>query len=278
MPIKIETKHIKNGDWNISYQLVYPNNNYSKPSIFFIHGLGGSKEVWQKIQEDLANQAGIASCAIDLLGHGSSRGGAVADITLAQMSQGCEVVIATELSKKYTLVAHCLGGIVAQEFLAHTHYLPERILIFSSYSIRPKGFIYTTLSKLTSFFEPKFRNLDYFSTFKRNTRSYSNVGTGDINIRRVYQDILHTSVSTYIHSLNLMIQFDAKMHLYPSRVKEIPTWIVAGFKDIIVPYKSSQLVLSTFCNRKEVGIKSAGHVLPLSHPKKLSKIILSALE
>lgn len=48
-----------------------PNDDFSKPTLFFLHGVGGSSKIWTK-QLSYFNSKGYEIIAIDLIGHGLS--------------------------------------------------------------------------------------------------------------------------------------------------------------------------------------------------------------
>src|SRR4030095_4156720 len=81
------------------------------PAVVFLHGIGGSAQVWAAQLAAFA-AAGFASVALDLLGYGTRP--AVAAIDFEALAGDVEAAIARRGLQRPVLVGHSLGGMVGQ--------------------------------------------------------------------------------------------------------------------------------------------------------------------
>jgi 3-oxoadipate enol-lactonase len=84
------------------------------PAVVFLHGIGGSAQVWAAQLAAFA-AAGFASVALDLLGYGARP--AVAAMDFEALAGDVEGAIARRGLQRPVLVGHSLGGMVVQTSL-----------------------------------------------------------------------------------------------------------------------------------------------------------------
>jgi pimeloyl-ACP methyl ester carboxylesterase len=92
-----------------------PVSDQGRPPLLFVHGLGHGAWCWEEWQE-VAAEAGYASAAVSLRGHGGS-GGRLRTSRLRHYADDV-IAVATSLPGPPVLVGHSMGGLVVQQVLA----------------------------------------------------------------------------------------------------------------------------------------------------------------
>ena len=85
-------------------------------AVVLLHGVGGGKEVWPDQLTALA-QAGYRAVAWDMPGYGASP--AVEPFTMRALADALHRLIQSLGAPQIVLLGHSMGGMVAQEYLAH---------------------------------------------------------------------------------------------------------------------------------------------------------------
>jgi pimeloyl-ACP methyl ester carboxylesterase len=93
----------------------HPATDPEHPPLLFVHGLGHGAWCWEKWQEAAA-EAGYASYAVSLRGHGNSAG----RLRTSRLGHYVDDVIeaGTALPAPPVIVGHSMGGLVVQQVLA----------------------------------------------------------------------------------------------------------------------------------------------------------------
>src|SRR3954470_14682429 len=92
-----------------------PADDQGRPPLLFVHGLGHGAWCWENWQGAAAN-AGYASYAVSLRGHGGSSG----RLRTSRLGHYVDdvIAVATSLPAPPVLVGHSMGGLVVQQTLA----------------------------------------------------------------------------------------------------------------------------------------------------------------
>ena len=92
-----------------------PSTDTGRPPLLFVHGLGHGAWCWENWQAAAAD-AGYASYAVSLRGHGGSSG----RLRTSRLGQYADDVleVATSLPGPPVLIGHSMGGLVVQQVLA----------------------------------------------------------------------------------------------------------------------------------------------------------------
>lgn len=255
---------------SISYNR-YPDSRKNKPCLVFLHGLGGDLTVWNT-ERTLLAQKGYQTLAIDLRGHGlSQRPKGEAFYALSRFSDDVRAVLAKEKIKKAVVIGHCFGGMVALTLVSkRPSFLKGLVLIDTSF--KP-----AFLSNLFTF-HPFFEKLLYFLAIhsprvsKKGHIDFSKfIGTSDLNAKRIFSDILHTSLRSYLLSLDQIFHLNATALL---KTITVPTLIIEGEQDSIFPLPIAKELAHRIKHSHLDVIPNANHILVINNPVDVTEDIL----
>src|SRR3989344_4096275 len=262
-------KNVKSSDGlNLYYEIVEGDND--KPSIFFLHGIGGDLDAWRFVRGRLLKN-GNSSIAMDFRGHGYSdhpRG--FKSYKIGNVVEDVASIISAEKLGKIILIGHCFGAVVAEHFaVKYPEKLQKLVLISSTY--RPPNYIIGNflrtiaggLSYLGAFLSPKPyrpRHSDYPSGKFHN----------DYEWFGLMKTILHNSLRSYLLTSKEII--DLKFEKELAKIKT-PTLVIVGEKDSIFKVAISKKIHKEIFGSKFMIIKGGNHVVILNDSEEVSKII-----
>lgn len=244
----------------------------SKPTLVFLHGMGGDLTAWDKERQYFQDK-GFATLAIDLRGHGfSGRPTHFDSYAFTNFAKDISLVLQHEHIKNYILIGHCLGSIVSIVGISHGLFKPKAaILISAGYGSSPFGKLFTN----NSFFR---HLLVLFATIPLRfalptrpdytTRNY--IGTQDIDIRRLTLDILHTSLQSFLATLCHLNTFHGFSLL---QKLTMPTLLVTGDEDTFFPVTVARTLSENIKQAKLVIIPKANHILLANNPKEVCQAL-----
>lgn len=246
----------------------------SKEFLIFLHGVGGDLTVWKKERQFFHRQR-IPTVAIDLRGHGlSDRPDSIVDYNLENFARDIYQVVKKEDIHNFVLVGHCFGGVVAINFhklypaLAKAYVLVDTTYkapkkMEKSFSDHP--FLTSILNKIL-----KHKKLQEKHFCHVNFDKF--VGTGDWNVRRIFSDIVHTSLKSWLFTYENLANFDGVKIL-----KNInkPVLIIEGEKDTIFDVLLAKKMKNLIKMSKLDIIPSANHIIVINNPEILEKEIFN---
>lgn len=244
----------------IHYQL-YRRNSIC---VVFVHGLGGDMSVWDFYIKDILAK-GHSVLNLDLRGHGLSCR-INKRVRLSDFAKDLKQILNKEKVDKLVLIGHCFGGMVGLEFcLLYPKMVKKLILICSGSKVGFLGSVSKPFLSLLSLIriKPKFEHVDFWQ-FKN---------TGDLNIKRLYSDITHVGIRSYIFILKAILGWNRQSSL--DQIK-IPVFVIAGRKDIIFPSKAQKELAKKLSNSNLIFIES-NHIAVINADKKIKKLILQNL-
>lgn len=243
--------------------------------LIFLHGLGGDLTSWDK-ERRYFTTLGISTIALDLRGHGFSERRDNKDFyKLENFAKDVATLIQTQSIDSVVVVGHCFGGMVSIYFQAE---FPKSskglILIDTSYkpaffgkNFLPKTFLHEMINLLL--------NVSSDNRLHGHEKEVQFIGTNDIDLRRAFSDILHTSLKSYLMMFDTLLKVNAKKLLDKILV---PTLIVEGTKDSIFPPKLAEALSKRIKKSQLELIEGANHIIVLNNPKALEKSIESFLQ
>ena len=231
--------------------------------VVFIHGLGSSAERWLDIPDALSLY--FHTIAIDLPGFGGSDKPSDIEYTIEAFSdivrQFLDKVAMSEHGpenyKKLTLIGHSLGGYIALKIAAadHSNLLDKLVLIDSSGNLqRPTPLLEQYLNAAKNPSKEKVRNI--FEQMVANPLLISDaLVQGFIDrINNPYSK--HAFESALRHSANTQIGSE---NLNKIDQKGIPTLIVWGIYDKVIPASHSEIFKNAIKDSTVILIPRAGH-------------------
>lgn len=244
--------------------------------LVFIHGAGGDLNAWKK-QRHFFHKKGFSTLAVDLRGHGlSDRPNSYKSYRLECFARDIRQILKKEKIKEFIIVGHCFGGMVTIVFhklfpklpkayilIATTYKAPRSLRIFKHSKVLMNLLCYLPKNKL--FRKKQFSHVN-FDKF---------VGSGDWNLRRIYSDITHTSLKSWLFTYQNIAQFDGVKTL---KSIDKPVLILEGEKDTIFPPKIAKEIHQLIRTSKIDIIPNANHILVLNNARRLQHEILSYIE
>jgi len=240
------------------------------PCLFFLHGLGGDLTAWDKIRQAL-RKLGYSSVAIDLRGHGlSQRPKDQKSYAIENSVKDVLLIIQKEGIKKPVIIGHCFGGMIAIALGGMHPKTPKALILINTGYTGPKltkilsknSLLFKILPTTPSLKHPKHAD---FSKF---------IGTGDYSPRRIYSDIRHTSMQSYLASLAHMLRFNANTLL---KKISVPTLVISGTKDTIFPPAFAKAMVKKIKGAEISFIKGENHIVPLNNPNAVTQNIAEYL-
>lgn len=236
--------------------------------LIFLHGFGGDLTAWHK-ERAYFTHLGISTLAMDLRGHGlSERSNNKNFYKLENFAKDVQTLLIHESIKNPVIIGHCFGGMVAIYFQSLFPKSSQALILVDT-SFKPPFLSDNLASKvlLTHIFNllakvvpdiGKIGHVD-FDKFK---------DTSDLNLKRIFSDILHTSLKSYLMLCDSLISMDAKNLLDKISV---PTLVIEGINDSIFPPYIARYLHKRIKKSQLNFIPDANHILVINNPKDLEK-------
>lgn len=230
------------------------------PPILFIHGAGGSHQVWLHQLGALGRTR--RAIAVDLPGHGDSNGSG-AD----RIEAYCDVVrgFITALGlDRIVMVGHSMGGAITQSVaLDYPDLLAAIVLVGTGVRLRVQPQIFTGLR------DDARRTIDLMTEWARAPGTTAEV------LRQDAEAMLRTSVPVIEGDLRACDAFDLM-----EQVKAVspPALVICGTDDLMTPPKYAEYLHEQINGSQLQLIPAAGHMVMLEQPDEVSRGIEAFLE
>jgi len=254
--------------WNTSngpiYYEHYTTQIKDAPTAVYLHGLGGDCRAWDFMKSPTLN-TGYNFLTLDLPGHGLSYR-PDNNFNFTQFFTAIDTLLNKQEIKRYILVGHCLGGIVALHYVYSAKTKPESmILLNSSDSISSLVKILAKIKIVTNII-PDFR-------YKNHIKHFKYISTGDLNIKRLFSDVSHVGLRSY---LRLLASLTYVFSTHDLSIIKIPTLVIGGKYDKIFPLDNQKYIYDKL-GKASLKIIDTNHVSVLNAQDKVCKIILNWL-
>ncbi|MDE2179775.1 MAG: alpha/beta hydrolase [candidate division NC10 bacterium] len=228
--------------------------------IVFIHGAGGSHQVWLQQVRTLARRR--RAIAVDLPGHGDSEGGGADRIeAYRDIVKKCMATLGLD---RTVMVGHSMGGAITQSLaLIHPGLLAAIVLVGTGARLRVQPQIFTGLQ------DDAKRTVELMTKWARAPGAQAELLQQDTDA------ILRTPVSVIEGDLRACNVFDLM-----DQVKAItlPTLVICGTDDLMTPPKYAEYLHRQINGSQLALIPAAGHMVMLEKPDKVSEGIDAFLE
>lgn len=264
---KVKSKYFISFDGTkISYKIDVQTDQ-NKGTIIFLHGLGGNLKAWNKQLTHFRNN-GYQTIAFDLRGHGlSDRPKKVEDYALDKFAADITTFLKMYPQKDIILVGHCLGGMVVIKIAELLKIKPKAIVLISTSTdpLRSYKFLYTFSKFLRIVARLPLKSPLPIGHIKQ--VSFENFsGTSDLNPQRIFSDIFHTTLQSYIATSSQVTTINSNNSLASI---SCPTLIIHGANDVIFPVSAAYRLHENIKSSELVIFPKANHIIPINNPEEL---------
>jgi pimeloyl-ACP methyl ester carboxylesterase len=231
-----------------------------KPTIVFIHGAGESSLLWHAQVDGLKQRANTV--AVDLPGHGSSRGSArqtVPDYAAAMVDFITEIAAPSPIP-----CGSSMGGAIAQQLLLdHADRFRAGIIVSSGARLR----VLPTLFDMIAHDFPAYVEM------------VDRIGFSEKTAAAVKQPFLeeHRKVRPEVArgDFKACDRFDVIERIASIRV---PVLVISAADDTLTPPKYAEFLAQHIPASRRVHIPDAGHFVPIEKPQAVNAAIAEFLE
>ncbi|MDD5558937.1 alpha/beta hydrolase [Candidatus Methylomirabilis sp.] len=230
------------------------------PPIVFIHGAGGSHQVWLQQLRTLGRRR--KAIAVDLPGHGHS-GGSGADRIEIYRDVIEEFLAALGLDRT-VMVGHSMGGAITQSIaLDDPGLLAAIVLVGTGAKLRVHPQIFARLQE------------DPAGTVEQITKLARAPGATAEVLKQDIDAILRTSIPVIEGDLLACDAFDLMEQV---KAITLPTLVICGTDDLMAPSKYGEYLHHQINGSQFQLVPAAGHMVMLEQPDEVSRSIETFLE
>ena len=228
--------------------------------IVFIHGAGGSHQVWLQQLRVLGRRR--KAIAVDLPGHGDSNGSG-ADRIEAYRDVVKEFIAALGLDR-IVMVGHSMGGAITQSIaLVYPGLLAAIVLVGIGAKLRVHPQVFAGLR------DDARRTVDLMTKWARAP------GTPAEVLKQDAEAILRTSVPVIEGDLRACDAFDLMEQV---KAITLPALVICGTDDLMMPPKYAEYLHGQINGSQLQIVPAAGHMVMLEQPDEVSRGIETFIE
>jgi pimeloyl-ACP methyl ester carboxylesterase len=257
-------------------RIYYRTNEFKgdRLTLVFAHGVSGSSSAWLPYEKIFENKYNVLT--YDIRGHGMSKKYPnYEDYEIKNFISDLHDLVTYLKIPKFVLISNSFAGLVHLEYLklyggtvmANVFTSPE-VYLNTGFLTKILRLILKILTKIISFFpfNPKPRgHVDYTK----------HLGSTDWDINRNLADIRNTGFRAHFYTLR---QSFAPTPEFPLEKINIPTLIMHGEKDSMIPIKNIATMAKKIKNSEFIIIKNIDHNTAHNGVKEISETIESFLE
>ncbi|MBW2976601.1 alpha/beta hydrolase [Candidatus Woesearchaeota archaeon] len=263
-------KQIKSFDGT---RINYDVSRASGKFLVFLHGAGGDLTAWKK-ERAFFSRKGFSTIAIDLRGHGKSgRPDLPSDYTIENFAKDIYEVVRKEKIADFVLIGHCFGGVITIMFHKLFPNLAKSYILVDTTYKAPKAI--KKFFKNNPFFTDILNRILTNKSLRNKHFSHVNYdqfsGTGDWNLPRIFSDIAHTSLKSWLFTYENLADFNGIKVL---KSIDQPTLVIEGEKDSIFNLSKAKKIHNLVRTSELDIIPEANHIIVLNNPKILEKEVL----
>jgi len=261
-------------DAKVNYDIKRLKSDYF---LVFIHGAGGNLTAWKK-ERQYFHKKGISTLAIDLRGHGlSGRPRQLSDYGLDNFAKDLHAILEKEKIRNFILIAHCFGGMIAMKFEELYPNLAKAFVFVDTaakapHRLRAFMFFNSPILPILNFI---LKNRLMTKTDLEHCNYKKFINSGDWNLRRMYADISHTSLRSWIFTYQNLAHFDGREVL---KKINVPALIIHGEKDRIFDAAEAKEINDLIHESTLDILPGTSHVIVLNDPDILCERIYNFIE
>lgn len=252
--------YVQVGQARIHFVEQEPTSASHRSPIVFIHGAGGSHQVWLQQLRRLGRRR--KAIAIDLPGHGNSEGSGADRIeTYRDLVNECVTAVGLD---RIVMVGHSMGGAIIQSLaLVHPELLTAMVLVGTGARLRVQPQIFAGLHN------------DARQTVEMMSRWGRAPGAPAELLRQDADAMLRTSLSVIEGDLRACDTFDLMEQI---KTITLPTLVICGTDDMMTPPKYAEYLYREINGSQLALIPAAGHMVMLEKPDEVGRSIEAFLE
>lgn len=243
----------------------YLEDGKSSDTIILVHGLGASAERWQYVIPYFSKKYHVI--IPDLIGFGYSDK-PIVDYTINFFVKFLVDFLDSLEIKKCIMIGSSLGGQIVAEFAMQYSQILKKMILVS-----PSGFMEYSTPTLEAYMMAAF-NPDERNTRKAFEMMYgpnNGVAANEFLNRMKIPGAQEAFISTLMHASRTKIDCEKLSSL------SIPTLIVWGTQDVVIPPDNAKSFFSCLTNCSYVEMAGCGHVPYVDKPEDFSNIVLEFL-
>ncbi len=243
------------------YYFVNEEENWSRPAVILIHGVGGSHLNWPPEIRRIPEQR---IYALDLPGHGKSNGFGLQ--TIEDYAQAVLNFMDALKIRKAVFVGHSMGGAIALYLGLHN---PSRTLGLGLFASGARLRVSPAILEKT----------ETPATFALAVKEINALAFGphaDLRLQELTEQRMAETRPAVLHGDFLACDSYDEAHLL-GRIKA-PTLIVCGTDDRLTPFHLSEQLKARLKNAILYPVTSAGHMVMLEEPQKVAAPLSLFLE
>ena len=257
-------------------KIYYRKNEFrpNRPTLVFVHGAAGSSSAWLPYEKIFENKYNVLT--YDIRGHGKSKKfPKYSDYEIGNFANDLHDLITHLNIKKFVLIGNSFGALIGIEYIKLYRESVTAIIFTSPEVYLNTGFVGKILKpilKISTFilgllpFNPKPRgHVDYSK----------HINSTDWSIRRNLADMINTTPRVHFYTLRQSL---IPAQNYSLQKINVPTLLIHGEKDTMVPLKMAIKMSKEIQNSKFKSIKNIDHNTAHNAAKEMSKAIESFLK
>ena len=255
---------------------IYYRTNEFKPdrlTLIFVHGVSGSSSAWFPYEKIFENKYNILT--FDIRGHGKSKKlPHYSDYEIKHFANDLHDLILHLNISKFVLVSHSFGTLIALEYIKLYRENVMANILLSPITDLGKG-------PMARIVRLALRSSKIFSLFTLNLKPGGHVdyskhqNSTDWDIKRNLADMRNTGLRVHFYTLRQSLIPEQEYFLEKINV---PTLIMHGEKDSMVPIKNSITMSKKIKNSEFISIPNVDHNTVHNCVKEISKAIESFIE
>lgn len=230
-----------------------------RDTVIFIHGAGGNSTVWVHQLEGL--QVGYNLVALDLIGHGTTKGGPVNSIS--EYGSWLEGILEKTFMRPVVLAGHSMGGAIVMEVASRNQKLVKGLILLAT---GPR------LKVAPQFL--KGLKEDFENTVKAIMKYAYRKDVDEKTVKEGVDLMVSSGQDVVFNDFYACDNFDISERLNEINV---PSAIIVGDQDKLTPIKLSMELLEKLKDSRLIKVKNAGHMLMMEQPGQVNREIQNFL-
>ncbi|MBU51486.1 MAG: hypothetical protein CL920_22580 [Deltaproteobacteria bacterium] len=261
---------------NVYYELHGPADG---PLVIMIHGFASSSLVWMHNIKPLTD-AGLRCLLVDLYGRGQTAKPNVTYDSALFMGQILDVVKGLELPETFQIVGSSMGGAIALSLSAQYPEKVDGLCLLAPAGIKQKATPAAKLAKIPGIGKLA---LQLFGKQLIRIGTKRNFVQPNAPALKPYYEMFDRQLKDpgFLPALHATSQdmplFDMEDKFIKTAEHNIPTLVIWGTKDKILPHDNTKRLQQLFPNAQLITLMNAGHLPQLEEPERITPLILEHL-